>query len=188
MSVRLTYCDTKLTSVEDLRVLRANTDPPGLEVVLLQSTARHPLWRNAHAHTARALDLFVAAGGAPAAGTLLLTSLVADVVRSDALALATPADRRRRTAVAVTVAPGGRDDDRRLLFVGTDLTGEEWQTHRDELRQRLGALGHPAHAATLVFAVDHKVMQLPSLDQPDQAVPVSPVSGEGGALVFDIDL
>lgn len=188
MTVRLTFCDTKLTSIDDLRGLRANTEAPGLEVVLLQSTARHPLWRNAHAHTARTLDLFVAAGGAPAAGALMLTSLAADVVRSDALALATPADKRRRAAVAITVAPGGRADQRRLIFVGTNLTGEEWQTHRDELRQRLGALGHPAHAATLVFAVDHKAMQLPSLDQPDRAAPVSAVSGEGGALVFEIDL
>ncbi len=188
MSVRLTFCDTKLTSVDELRALRASTEAPGLEVVLLQSTARHPLWRNAHAHTARTLDLFVAAGGVPAAGALMLTSLAADVVRSDALALATPAEKRRRVAVAITIAPGGRADDRRLVFVGTDLTGEEWQVHRDELRQRLGALGHPAHAATLVFAVDHKVMQLPSLDQPDQAVPISAVSGDGGALVFDIDL
>ncbi|PRZ41373.1 hypothetical protein CLV47_110101 [Antricoccus suffuscus] len=188
MTVRLTYCDTKLTSVDDLVALRANTEAAGLEIVVLQSTARHPLWRNAHAHTARALGLIVAAGGAPAAGTLMLTSLAADVVRSDALALATPADQRRRTAVAITVAPGGRADDGRWLFVGTDLTGEEWRTHRDELRQRLGALGHPANAATLVFAVDHKVMQLPSLDQPDQARPVNATSGEGGALVFDIDL
>lgn len=188
MTVRLTYCDTKLTSIDELRELRAANPSDTLEVVVLQSVATHPLWRNSHARIARTLDLVVADGGKPASGTLVLTSLAADVVRSDRIALATPQDNPKRSAVAVTLAPDGRGQSRRMILVGTDLTGAEWQRHRAELQQRLTALGHPAHAPTAVLAVDHKTMQLPSLDQPDEAQAIAAVSGAGGALVFDVEL
>ena len=186
MTIRLTYCDTRLTSVDELAAMRAG-GARGLELVVLQSVGRHPLWRNTHAHAARTLELLVAGGGAPAAGTLLLSSLAVDVMRSDAIALATPPDRRRRTAVAITVAPHGRADERRLVVIGTDLTDEEWQAHRDELRERLSALGHPSDAAVLLLAVDYKLLRLPALGRPDEAARIEPTGREGAALVFEVD-
>lgn len=186
MTLHLTYCDTRVTSVDDLAARRSGVGSRGLELVLLQSIGRHPLWRNAHAHAARTLELVVAGGGAPAVGMVMLSSLAVDVLRSDSIALATPPDRRRRTAVAITVAPGGRADRRRLLVIGTDLIDEEWRAHRDELRQRLGAMGHPVDAATVVIAVDHGLLRLPSLQSAEPAMRVDPISDEGGALVFEV--
>lgn len=117
----------------------------------------HIAHRQVEARLARGASLLVETSGRPADGMVLLSSLAVDVVRALPLALATPRGRRRRGGVVAEVAPDGRGETARRLFVGVDLTPEEWATHEMELRQRVDALGFDPTARTYVAAVDGRL-------------------------------
>lgn len=113
------------------RVVRA-VDP---DILCVQETPKHPLWRNACAAFARRTDLLYVAGGRPTGGTAMFTPIRVNVLGVHELRLSKTPSLVCRGAVVATMSKGGATVQVASIHLGVDAA--ERARHVTEITAKL---------------------------------------------------